>query len=146
VVLLELDRPMRTHNHPDLLFSVGLFAVQLTHWFGTRVIGTPSARNLDDVRGLGAEAVIDHRVTRFEDTVSALDIVFDTVGGETLERSWACSGPAANWSSSPPPARQPPMHPVGNQQSWTATQLVLVVGLRASVRHTELSLCRGVRR
>jgi len=48
------------------------------------VIGTASAANLDFVRSLGADEVIDYRAERFED----VDVVFDTVGGETLERSW----------------------------------------------------------
>jgi NADPH:quinone reductase-like Zn-dependent oxidoreductase len=52
------------------------------------VIGTAAAHNLGFVRGLGADQVIDYRATRFEDAVPDLDVVFDTVGGETLERSW----------------------------------------------------------
>jgi NADPH:quinone reductase-like Zn-dependent oxidoreductase len=73
--------------------GVGLFAVQLARWRGARVIGTASAHNRDFVRGLGADEVIDHRVTRFEDAVRDLDVVFDTVGGETLERSWSVLKP-----------------------------------------------------
>jgi NADPH:quinone reductase-like Zn-dependent oxidoreductase len=64
--------------------GVGLWAVQLARWRGARVIGTASARNRDFVRGLGADEVIDYRATRFEDAVRDLDVVFDTVGGETL--------------------------------------------------------------
>jgi NADPH:quinone reductase-like Zn-dependent oxidoreductase len=36
----------------------------------------------------GAEQVIDYRAERFEDRVKEVDVVFDTVGGETLQRSW----------------------------------------------------------
>ncbi len=68
--------------------GVGLFAVQLARWRGARVIGTASAHNLGFVRGLGADQVIDHRAERFEDVVRQADVVFDTVGGETLARSW----------------------------------------------------------
>ena len=68
--------------------GVGVFAVQLAHWRGARVIGTASAANLDLVRGLGANEVIDYQAARFEDVVRNVDVVFDTVGGETLERSW----------------------------------------------------------
>jgi NADPH:quinone reductase-like Zn-dependent oxidoreductase len=68
--------------------GVGTFAVQLAHWRGARVIGTASAANLDFVRSLGADEVIDYRAERFEDVVRDVDVVFDTVGGETLERSW----------------------------------------------------------
>jgi len=68
--------------------SVGVFAVQLARWRGAHVIATASAANLDFVRMLGAVQVIDYQTTRFEDVVRDVDVVFDTVGGETLERSW----------------------------------------------------------
>ena len=68
--------------------GVGLFAVQLARWRGAHVIATASAANLDFVRTLGAEQVIDYQTTRFEDMVHGVDVVFDAVGGETLERSW----------------------------------------------------------
>jgi NADPH:quinone reductase-like Zn-dependent oxidoreductase len=68
--------------------GVGTFAVQLAHLRGARVIGTASAANLDFVRSLGADEVIDYRAERFEDMARDVDVVFDTVGGETLERSW----------------------------------------------------------
>jgi len=73
--------------------GVGVFAVQLARWRGARVIGTASARNVAFVRGLGAEEVIDYRARRFEDVVHGLDVLFDTVGGETLERSWGVLKP-----------------------------------------------------
>jgi NADPH:quinone reductase-like Zn-dependent oxidoreductase len=73
--------------------GVGVFAVQLARWRGARVTGTASAANLDFVRSLGADEVIDYLVTRFEDVVRGMDVVFDTVGGETLERSWGVLKP-----------------------------------------------------
>src|SRR5713226_6487213 len=68
--------------------GVGVFAVQLAHWAGAHVIATASARNRDFLHELGANEVIDYTTTRFEDVVHAVDLVFDTVGGDTLERSW----------------------------------------------------------
>jgi NADPH:quinone reductase-like Zn-dependent oxidoreductase len=68
--------------------GVGIFAVQLARWRGAHVIATASAANLDFVRRLGAHEVINYRATRFEDVVRDVDAVFDTVGGETLARSW----------------------------------------------------------
>jgi NADPH:quinone reductase-like Zn-dependent oxidoreductase len=68
--------------------AVGLFVVQLARRHGGRVISTASARNRDCVLSLGAHEVIDYRAERFEDRVKELDVVFDPVGGETLERSW----------------------------------------------------------
>lgn len=73
--------------------AVGGFAVQLARWRGARVIATASGHNHDYVRSLGADEVIDYRATRFEDAVSDMDIVFDTVGGETLARSWGVLKP-----------------------------------------------------
>ena len=73
--------------------GVGSFAVQLARWRGARVTATSSARDADLVHGLGAEKVIDYRTQRFEDEVADLDLVFDTVGGDTWERSWDVLGP-----------------------------------------------------
>src|SRR5262249_34187225 len=73
--------------------GVGVFAVQLARWQGAYVIGTASASNLAFVRALGAEEVIDYCAQRFEEVVHGLDVVFDTVGGETLERSWGVLKP-----------------------------------------------------
>jgi len=67
--------------------SVGSFAVQLARLRGAHVTGTASVRNTDFVRELGADEVIDYKATPFEEAVHDIDVVFDTVGGETLERS-----------------------------------------------------------
>lgn len=68
--------------------AVGVFAVQLARDRGAHVIATASSGNLDFVKQLGAEEVIDHHAIRFENQVKDVDVVFDTVGGETLNRSW----------------------------------------------------------
>ncbi|HEY7342743.1 MAG TPA: NADP-dependent oxidoreductase [Ktedonobacterales bacterium] len=68
--------------------GVGSYAVQLAHWAGARVITTASTRHHDFLRGIGADQVIDYTATPFEDVVHDADVVFDTVGGDTLARSW----------------------------------------------------------
>ncbi len=68
--------------------GVGSFAVQLARWKGAHVIGTASAGNLDLVRSLGAEQAVDYRAAPFENVVHDMDVVLDTVGGDTLDRSW----------------------------------------------------------
>ena len=73
--------------------AVGLYAVQLAHLYEAHVITTASARNAEFVRKLGAEEVIDYRASRFEDQVGKVDVVFDGVGGETLNRSWSVLRP-----------------------------------------------------
>jgi len=73
--------------------AVGVFAVQLARGLGAHVIGTASAANLDFVRGLGADQVLDYRAAHFETEVRDVDVVFDTVGGATLARSWSVLRP-----------------------------------------------------
>jgi NADPH:quinone reductase-like Zn-dependent oxidoreductase len=68
--------------------GVGHYAVQLAKWKGARVIGTASGGNADFVRGLGADEVIDYQTTRFEESAQGVDVVFDTIGGDTQRRSW----------------------------------------------------------
>jgi NADPH:quinone reductase-like Zn-dependent oxidoreductase len=68
--------------------GVGLYAVQLARWKGAHVTGTASASNLEFVRSLGAEQVIDYRATRFETVLRDMDVVIDTVGGNLAERSF----------------------------------------------------------
>lgn len=68
--------------------AVGVFAIQLAHSRGAHVAATVSARNLEFVKGLGAGQVIDYRTEPFEREARDIDVVFDTVGGDTLRRSW----------------------------------------------------------
>jgi NADPH:quinone reductase-like Zn-dependent oxidoreductase len=68
--------------------GVGLWAVQFGRWKEAEVIGTASAANLEFIRSLGADTAIDYRATRFEDAVRDVDVILDTVGGETQDRSW----------------------------------------------------------
>jgi len=67
--------------------GVGHFATQLGRWRGAHVIGTASAVRADAVRRLGADEVIDS--AHFPEGLAPVDLVFDTVGGELLERSVA---------------------------------------------------------
>ena len=68
--------------------GVGHFAVQFAKWKGARVIGTASAANTSFVRDLGADEAIDYRATRFEEAVREVDVVLDTIGGDTQRQSW----------------------------------------------------------
>jgi NADPH:quinone reductase-like Zn-dependent oxidoreductase len=73
--------------------GVGCFAVQLAHWRGAFVVGTTGPQNEQLALELGADRVIDYTKARFEDEVHAADVVLDTVGGDTLERSWSAIRP-----------------------------------------------------
>jgi NADPH:quinone reductase-like Zn-dependent oxidoreductase len=68
--------------------GVGSFAVQLAKWKGAHVIGTASAKNQAFLRELGTDDPIDYEKMRFDDVVDGVDLVFDTIGGDTQERSW----------------------------------------------------------
>jgi NADPH:quinone reductase-like Zn-dependent oxidoreductase len=68
--------------------NVGAYAVRLARRAGLRIIATVGAREIEAVRSLGAEEVIDHRAMRFEDAVKNVDAVIDLVGGEVQARSF----------------------------------------------------------
>lgn len=68
--------------------AVGVFATQLARRRGAYVIATASPLNVEFVKQLGADEVIDYKTSRFEERVKHVDVVFDAVGGETLDRSW----------------------------------------------------------
>ena len=68
--------------------GVGSFAVQFAKIAGARVIGTTSTKNVDFVKALGADEVIDYTQKDFSKIVKDADVVFDTVGGETQKKSW----------------------------------------------------------
>jgi NADPH:quinone reductase-like Zn-dependent oxidoreductase len=73
--------------------AVGIFALQLARSRGARVTTTVSAHNLEFVKKLGANQAIDYKAARFEEAVRDIDVVFDTVGGDTLRRSWGVLKP-----------------------------------------------------
>src|SRR5262245_17917985 len=68
--------------------AVGSMAVQLAKQIGAHVVGIASGDNEEFVRGLGADEFIDYKKAKFEQQVSDVDVVFDTVGGETQDRAF----------------------------------------------------------
>jgi NADPH:quinone reductase-like Zn-dependent oxidoreductase len=67
--------------------NVGAYAVQLASHAGLHVTATAASADLQYVRSLGAERVVDFQTQRFEELLSGIDIVLDTVGGDTQQRS-----------------------------------------------------------
>jgi NADPH:quinone reductase-like Zn-dependent oxidoreductase len=68
--------------------GVGSFAVQFAKLKGAHVIGTASGQNESFVRSLGADEFVNYTAVPFETVVKGVDIVLDTVGWDTLERSY----------------------------------------------------------
>ena len=68
--------------------GIGHLAVQFAKWKGAYVIGTASAKNRQFVLSLGADECIDYVTTPFESAVQDVDLVLDTIGGDTLRRSF----------------------------------------------------------
>lgn len=68
--------------------GVGSHAVQFAKWKGAVVYATASERNHDYLRQLGADVVIDYNTQKFEDIAKEMDVVLDSIGGDTRERSW----------------------------------------------------------
>src|SRR5262249_51437070 len=91
--------------------GVAGFAIQLAKHIGARVITTASAANRDYVRGLGTDEVIDYNAVDFTQAVRNCDAVFDTVGGDVAQRSFAVLKPGgraafiASGAQAPKPPR-----------------------------------------
>ncbi len=68
--------------------AVGSFAVQFAKLANAYVIATTSTKNIDMVRSLGADEVIDYKREDFSKVVTGVDLVLDVVGGDTQSRSW----------------------------------------------------------
>lgn len=68
--------------------GVGIYAIQLAKQAGAYVITTASERNHELLASLGADEIIDYRNTKFEEVLSDVDVVFDTMGGDVQRNSF----------------------------------------------------------
>jgi len=68
--------------------GVGSFAVQLAKIAGAFVAGTTSEENIEFVKHLGADEVIDYKLQDFSQMLNDYDVVLDTIGGETQKKSF----------------------------------------------------------
>jgi len=129
--------------------GVAGFAIQLAKHIGARVITTASAANHDYVRSLGADEIIDYNAVDFTRAVTNCDAVFDTVGGEVAQRSFAVLKPGgraafiASGAQAPKPSRDDVTSlrpPVGRARRHLE-RIVELVQARA-VRPPEIKLYR----
>lgn len=127
--------------------GVASFAVQAAKHIGARVITTASAANHDYLRKLGADQIIDYTKEDFTKVISGVDAVFETVGGDVAQRSFAVlrpGGRAAFIGSGPtaPASRRPDvtsLRPkVGRDRAHLERIVALVTG--GAVRVPEIKV------
>ena len=113
--LVSIEDTLKLKRGETILIQGGAggaasFAIQVAKHIGARVISTASASNLDYVRTLGADQVIDYNAQDFTRVVSGCDAVFETVGGDVAVRSFAVLRPGgrAAFIASGPRAPAPP--------------------------------------
>jgi NADPH:quinone reductase-like Zn-dependent oxidoreductase len=109
--------------------GVGSLAVQFALHKGARVLATAGSDKIALLRDLGVAETIDYTTTRFEDVARDIDVVFDTVGGELLERSWSVLKPGGIYVT---PAGQP-------EAEAAAARGVRASGMLAQAKPTDLT-------
>ena len=67
---------------------VGLFAIQFARRVGCHIVALSRHENTHLIREMGADTVLDYTKVAFEEHVSGIDVVLDTIGGEIREKSW----------------------------------------------------------
>ena len=102
--LISIEETLELKKGETILVQGGAggvagFAIGLARHLGARVITTASAKNHDYVKKLGADQVIDYHKQDFTRIVSGVDAVFDTVGGDVTERSFAVLRPGGRLAS-----------------------------------------------
>jgi alcohol dehydrogenase len=73
--------------------GIGTFAIQLAKHLGAEVWTTTSGKNIDLVKNLGADHVVNYQNEGFEERVKNLDVVFDTLGGNSLDKAFTITRP-----------------------------------------------------
>ncbi|MCO4318768.1 NADP-dependent oxidoreductase [Phyllobacterium sp. 21LDTY02-6] len=114
--------------------GVGTIAIQLARHLGAHVATTTSTGNIELVRSLGADVVIDYRNEKFEEVIEGYDVVLNSLGKDTLEKSLEVLKPGGKLISiSGPPdpdfARQ-------NGSGWPLRQIMRLMsfGIRSKAR------------
>jgi len=96
--VITLEETLNLKSGEKILIQGGAggvagLAIQLAKHMGAHVITTCSSANIDYVKGLGADEIIDYNAQDFTKFVSGCDAVFDTVGGDITQRSFAVLRP-----------------------------------------------------
>lgn len=123
--LVSIEDTLKLRSGETILIQGGAggvasFAIQTAKHIGARVITTASAANHDYLRKLGADLIIDYNKEDFTKVVSDCDAVFDTVGGEVTQRSFAVLRPGGRAASIAAGAKAP-VSPRADVQSLRPT-------------------------
>src|SRR6266705_622150 len=129
--------------------GVASFAVQLAKHIGARVITTTSAANRDYVRDLGADEIIDYNAQDFTKVVTGCDDVFNTVGGDVAQKSFAVLKPGgraafiASGAQAPKPNRNDviSLRPAAGRSRQSLERIAELLEARA-IRPPEVKLYR----
>ena len=119
--------------------GVGTVAIQLAKHLGATVARTTSGANADLVKGLGADIVVDYRKDDFETILDGYDVVLNSLGKDTLEKSLSVLKPGGKLISiSGPPDAQ---FAKANGSSWLLQQImrILSFGIRRKSKHRRVS-------
>jgi NADPH:quinone reductase-like Zn-dependent oxidoreductase len=111
--------------------GVGTFAVQFAHWKGAKVLATGSSNNVDYLRSLGADQVIDYKAAPFESVAKNVDLVLDLIGGETQRRSFGVLKPGGRLIATvqPPAEEEAAKHKVQAQMMEMKASATLLARL-----------------
>jgi len=121
--------------------GVASFAVQLAKHIGARVVTTTSAANRDYLRDLGADEIIDYNAQDFSKVVKGCDAVFDTVGGDVAQKSFAVLKPGGRAAFIASGAQAPKP----NRNDVTSLRPAVVRSRQSLERIAELVEARAIR-
>ena len=79
--------------------GIGTFAIQLAKSFGAHVATTTSTKNMQFVKDLGADTVVDYKTEDFSSLLHNYNIVFDVLGGDVLKDSYKVLAPNGKLAS-----------------------------------------------
>jgi len=150
--LISVEDTLKLQRGETILIQGGAggvagFAIQLAKHIGARVITTTSTANVDYVRQLGADEVIDYTKEDFTKLVHDVDAVFETVGGEVAQKSFGVvkSGGRAAFIASGPQAPASPRSDVASlrpavKRSRKALERIVELFAAGAVRAPEVKL------
>lgn len=127
-----VDRAQMTPGQKILIHAgsggVGTAAIQLAKYLGLYVATTCGTRNVDLVRSLGADEVIDYTKQDFAEVLTGFDVVFDTLGGEIQEKSLRVLKPGGKIISIYGPPDAAFAREVG--ANWLVTQIMKLMSFK----------------